>query len=84
MRTSICDSNVYVTQTCASFYCTIDKCTGCGLAVCYGSTPKDELRDPRGPLANNIPSCVIEQVDQEVQQDNHHSQHASNQASIAL
>ena len=40
----------------------------------YGSTPKDELPDPRGSLANDIPSRAIEQASQEVWQDNHHAQ----------
>ena len=59
-----------------------DKCTGWWG---HGSTPKDKLSDhePRGPLANNIPSCAIEQANQEVWQDDHHSQHALNQASNA-
>ena len=43
----------------------------------------DELSEPRGSLANDIPSRAIEQANQEVRQDNHHSQHASNQASNA-
>ena len=33
-----------------------DKCTGWWHCV---STPKDELPDPRGSLANDIPSCAI-------------------------
>ena len=41
---------------------------------------KDELPEPRGSLANNIPSHAIEQANQEVQQDYSHSQHVSNQA----
>ena len=48
---------------------------------CCGSTLKDELTDPKGSLANEIPSCAIEQANQEVQQDDCHSQHASNLAS---
>ena len=39
---------------------------------------KDELPDQRGSLANDIPFHTIEQAIQEFQQDNHHSQHASN------
>ena len=42
------------------------------------STSKDELPQPRGSLANNIPSRAIEQANQEFQQDDRHSQHASN------
>ena len=42
---------------------------------CCGRTTKDELRipDPRGSLANDIPSCAIEQANQEVWQDDRHS-----------
>ena len=42
------------------------------------STSKDELPQPRGSLANNIPSRAIEQANQEFRQDDRHSQHASN------
>ena len=35
-----------------------DKCTG---GWCCESTPKNELPDPRGSLADNIPSHAIEQ-----------------------
>ena len=48
-----------------------------------GSTPKDELHDLTGSFANNIPFLAIEQANREVQQDDHHSQHTSNQASNA-
>ena len=34
-----------------------DKCTG---RWHCGRTPKDELRDSRGSLANDIPFCAIE------------------------
>ena len=37
------------------------------------STSKDELPQPRGSLANNIPSCAIEQANQEFRQDDRHS-----------
>ena len=47
------------------------------------STLKDEPPKPRGSLAIDIPSCAIEQVNQEVQQDDCHSQHVSNQVSNA-
>ena len=57
-----------------------DKCTG---LWCCGSTSKDELSEPRGSLASNIPSSAIEQAKQKVRQDNHHSQHESNQTSNA-
>ena len=43
-------------QTCASFYYSSDKCTG---QWCCGSTLKNELPDPRGSLANHIPSRAI-------------------------
>ena len=33
---------------------------------CCGRTPKDELPDPRGSLANDIPSRAIEQANQRV------------------
>ena len=36
----------------------IAKCTG--QWHCAGSTPKDELPDPRGSLTNDIPICAIE------------------------
>ena len=55
--------NVYETQMCASFYYSSDKCAGQWRC---GSTPKDELADPRGSLINDIPSCAIEQANQEV------------------
>ena len=48
-----------------------------------GSTPKDELHDLTGSFANNIPFLAIEQANREVQQDDRHSQHTSNQASNA-
>ena len=41
---------------------------------------EDKLPEPRGSLESDIPSCAIEQPNQEVRQDDHHSQHASNQA----
>ena len=56
-----------------------DKCTGRWLC---GSTAKDKLPEPRG-LANDTPSLVTEQVNEEVRQDNRHSQRTSNQASDA-
>ena len=43
----------------------------------------DELSEPRGSLANDIPSRAIEQANQEVQQDDCHSKHMSDQASNA-
>ena len=42
------------------------------------STLKDELPQPRGSLANNIPSHAIEQANQEFRQDDRHSQHVAN------
>ena len=47
-----------------------DQCTG---QWHCGRTPKDELPDPRESLANDIPSCAIEQANQKVQQDDRHS-----------
>ena len=70
----MCDNNVYQAETCTSFYyliASIDKFTG---GWHYGSTPKDELPDPRGSLANDIPSRAIEQANQEVWQDNYQTQ----------
>ena len=48
------------------------------MALWKYSKLKDELPEPRGSLANDIPSRAIEQANQEVQQDDCHSQHASN------
>ena len=42
------------------------------------STSKDELPQPRGSLANNIPSRATEQANQQFRQNDRHSQHASN------
>ena len=42
---------------------------------------EDELTEPRGSLANNIPSFATEQANQEVRQDDRYSQHISIQAS---
>ena len=77
---NVCDNNMYEAQTYTSFYYSTDKCTG---QWHCGSTLKDEPPDPRGSLANEIPSHTIEQANQETQQDNHQSQHTSNQASNA-
>ena len=52
-----------------------DKCTGqwrCGI------TSKDEVPEPRGSLANDIPLHAIEQANQEVRKDDRHLQHTSN------
>ena len=71
---NVCDNNVYQAQTCTLFYYQIastDKFTGWWH---YESTLKDVLPDPRGCLANHIPSRAIEQANQEVWQDNHHAQ----------
>ena len=57
---------MYVTITCARLnarFILIAKCTGRWRC---GSAPKDELPDPRGSLANDIPSHAIEQANQEV------------------
>ena len=74
-------NNMYKAQTCASLHYSTDKCTG---RWCCESTPKAELPDPRKSLASDIPSCAIEQDNQEIRQDDHYSQHVSNQASNAL
>ena len=69
---------MYGTQMCVSLYLLIvlisvqDDGDGCE------STSKDELPQPRGSLANNIPSHAIEQANQEFRQDCRHSQHLSN------
>ena len=79
------NNNVYKTQTCASLYYLNDstdywQCTG---RWCCRCTAEDELRtpDPRRSLASDIPFHAIEQANQEVRQDDCHSQHTSNQAS---
>ena len=79
MHANVYDNNVYEAQTCA-YSILISVATGWWHC---GSTPKDELPDPRGFLANGIPSCAIEQANREVQQDDRDLQHASNQASNA-
>ena len=77
---NVCDNNLYEDQTCVLLYY-------CELIVLMSvqddgdvceSTSKDELPQPRGCLANNIPSHAIQQANQEFQQDDRHSQHASN------
>ena len=65
---------------CTSFCYSTDKCTG---RWCCENTLKDGLSDPRGSLANKIPSRAIAQANQEVHQDGHHSEDAPNQASKA-
>ena len=75
---NVCDNNMYEAQTCTLFYYSTDKCTGWW---CCGSTAKDGLPDPRGSLANEIPSCIIEQANQEFRQEYCHSQHMSNPTS---
>ena len=61
---------MYEAQTCTLLYYSTDKCTGRWRC---GSTLKDGLPDPGGSLANVIPPCAIEQINQEVQQEDHHS-----------
>ena len=63
---NVCDNNVYEAQHAFRFIsCRIvlisvqDDSDGCE------STSKDELPQPRGSLANNIPSCATEQANQE-------------------
>ena len=60
---NVCDDNVYKAQTCASLVDCTDKCTE---RWCCGSTSKYELPEPRGSLANDMPSRAIEQANQEV------------------
>ena len=72
---NVCDNNVYEAQTCTLFYYSTDKCTG---RWRRGSTPKDGVNDPRRSLANKVPSHAVQQVNQEVQQEDLHSQHVSN------
>ena len=76
MHANVYDNNMYEAQTCA-YSILISVATGWWHC---GSTPKDELPDPRRSLANGIPSHAIEQANQEVWRDDHHSQHVSNQA----
>ena len=78
---------LYVTITCTRLkhefhfiVVLIAKCTGKWYCESF---PKDELPDPRWFVANNIPSHAIEQANQEVRQDDYHSQQESNQASNA-
>ena len=75
---NVCDNNVYEAQTCASYYYLIVHLVKCTGRWHCGRTPKDELPDPRGSLANDILSCAIEQANQKVRQDNRQYQHPSN------
>ena len=76
----ICDNNVYEAQTHASFYYLIVRISvQDDMALWKYFKMKDELPEPRGSLANNIPSCAIEQANQEVRQNDRHLQHTSNQ-----
>ena len=74
---NVCDNNVYEVQMYISFYYSTDKCTWWWHC---GSTPKHGLPDQRGSLASEITSHAIEQANQEVQKEDCHSQHTSNQA----
>ena len=80
-----CARQMYVTITCTRLKCAFrffscqiilisvqDDGDGCE------STLKDEVPQPRGSLANNIPSHTIDQANQEFRQDDRHSQHVSN------
>ena len=71
---NVCDNNVHEAQMCSLFYYLKVLISVLDGWHC-GSTPKDQLADPRGSLANDIPSHAIEQANQEVQQDDCHSQH---------
>ena len=75
---------MYVTIMCMRLKCTFHFITELIVpisvqddGVTCGSTSKGKLRELRGSLANDIPSCAIEQANQEVRQDDRHSQHAS-------
>ena len=63
---NVCDNNVYEVQTCVYFILLVDCTDKCAGQWCCGSTWKDELPEPRGFLANDMPSHVIEQAIQEV------------------
>ena len=77
----ICANNVYEAQTCASFYYLIVLISvQDDMALWKYFKLKDKLPKPRGSLANNIPSRAIEQANQEVRQNDRHSQHTSNKA----
>ena len=52
-------------KTCTSFYYNIAKCRTMAMWK-YLKAPKDGFSDPRGSLANEIPSRAIEQANQEV------------------
>ena len=54
---------MYEAQTCTLFYYSNDKHTG---QWCCGSTLNEGLpdHDPRGSLANNLPSRAIQQANQ--------------------
>ena len=67
-------NNVYEAQISTLFHCSIDKCIG---RLCCGNALKDGLPNPRGSLANEIPSHAIEQTNQDVQQEDRHSQYMS-------
>ena len=77
---NVCGNSMYKAQMCTSIYYSTDKCAG---QWHFGNAPNDGISDSRGSSANEIPSCPIEQANQEVQQEDCHSQHASNQASNA-
>ena len=64
---NVCNNSIYKAQTCICFVLLVD-CTDkyTGQRRC-GITLKDELPEPRGSLANAIPSRAIEQANQEVQ-----------------
>ena len=79
---NVSDHNMYKAQTCTLFYySTADKCIGDGAAVKV-LWRIDYLRDYliKRVFIKQKPSHAIEQANQEVQQEDHHSQHESNQA----
>ena len=79
---NVCDNNVYVHGSNVTFILLVDQVVLISvqddMALWKYFKLKDELPEPRGSLANNIPSCAIEQANQEVQQGDHHSQHVTN------
>ena len=80
-----CACQMYVTIMCTRLKCAISFISRRVVLISVQdngdsceSTSKDELPQPRGSLANNIPLHAIEQANQEFRQDDCHSKHASN------
>ena len=64
---------VYEAQMSTLFHCSIDKCIGW---LCCGNALKDGL-PTEGVFKDEIPSHAIEQTNQDVQQEDRHSQYTS-------